>query len=142
VFDHLALSERVAERELEQALMDRLQDTLLAFGHGMAFVGRQLRFDVDGDELVLDLLLFNVEQLHYVVVELKIGRFDPAYVGQHGTYVAVVDDRLRRIDRHTPTVGILLCKGRNAPRRAGRRAARATAVTAQLTAVCRDLSRG
>ncbi len=113
VFDHLALSGRVAERELEQALMDRLQDTLLAFGHGMAFVGRQVRFDVDGDELVLDLLLFNVEQLRYVVVELKIGRFDPAYVGQLGTYVAVVDDRLRRGDRHAPTVGILLCKSRN-----------------------------
>ena len=43
---------------LEQALMDRLQDTLLALGHGMAFVGRQVRFDVDGGELVLDLLLF------------------------------------------------------------------------------------
>jgi len=113
VFDHLALSGRVVERELEQALMDRLQDTLLAFGHGMAFVGRQVRFDGDGDELVLDLLLFNVEQLRYVVVELKIGRFDPAYVGQLGTYVAVVDDRLRRRDRHAPTVGILLCKGRN-----------------------------
>ncbi len=113
VFDHLALSERAAERELEQALMDRLQQTLLAFGHGMAFVGRQVRFDVDGDELVLDLLLFNVEQLRHVVVELKIGRFDPAYVGQLGTYVAVVDDRLRRGDRHAPTVGILLCKGRN-----------------------------
>ncbi len=113
VFDHLALSERAAERELEQALMDRLQQTLLAFGHGMAFVGRQVRFDVDGDELVLDLLLFSVEQLRYLVVELKIGRFDPAYVGQLGTYVAVVDDRLRRSDRHAPTVGILLCKGRN-----------------------------
>jgi len=45
VFDHLALSERVVERELEQALMDRLQDTLLAFGHGTAFVGRQVRFE-------------------------------------------------------------------------------------------------
>jgi len=72
-----------------------------------------VRFDVDGDELVLDLLLFNVEQLRYVVVELKIGRFDPAYVGQLGTYVAVVDDRLRRSDRHARTVGILLCKSRN-----------------------------
>ena len=113
VFDHLALTERAAERELEQALMDRLQDTLLAFGHGMAFVGRQVRFDIDGDELVLDLLLFNVEQLRYVVIELKIGRFDPAYIGQLGTYVAVVDDRLRRRERHAPTVGILLCKGRN-----------------------------
>ncbi len=54
-----------------------------------------VRFDVDGDgdELVLDLLLFSVEQLRYVV-ELKIGRFDPADVGQLGIYVAVVDDRL------------------------------------------------
>ena len=43
VFDHLALSERAAERELEQALMDRLEQTLLAFGHGMAFVGQQVR---------------------------------------------------------------------------------------------------
>ena len=72
-----------------------------------------MRLDVDGDELVLDLLLFNVEQLRYVVAELKIGRFDPAYVCQLGTYAAVVDDRLRRSDRHAQTVGILLCKGRN-----------------------------
>jgi len=102
VFDHLALSERVAERELEQALMDRLQQTLLAFGHRMAFVGRQVRFDVDGDELVLDLLLFNVEQL-------------PAYVGQLGTYVAVVDDRLRRRDRHAPTVGSCCARAATTP---------------------------
>ncbi len=113
VFDHLALSERAAERELERALMDRLERTLLAFGDGMAFVGRQVRFDVDGDELVLDLLLVSLEQLRYVVVELKIGRFDPAFVGQLGTYVAVVDDRLRRPSRRAPTVGILLCKARN-----------------------------
>ncbi len=49
VFDHLALSERVVERELEQALMDRLQQTLLAFGHRMAFAGRQVRFDAGVD---------------------------------------------------------------------------------------------
>lgn len=113
VFDHLALSERTVERELEQALIDRLEQTLLAFGQGMAFVGRQVRFDVEGHELVPDLLLFSLEQLRYVVVELKIGQFDPAYVGQLGTYVAVVDDRLRRSDRHARTVGILLCKGRS-----------------------------
>ncbi|WP_139316037.1 PDDEXK nuclease domain-containing protein [Cellulosimicrobium sp. CUA-896] len=47
----------------------------------MAFVGRQVRFNVDGDELVIDLLLFHVEQLRYVVVELEIGRFEPGHVG-------------------------------------------------------------
>lgn len=92
--------------------MDRLQQTLSALGHGMAFVGRQMHFHVDGDELIIDLLFFHVEQLRYVVVELKIGRFQPAYLGQLGTYVAMIDDRLRR-PQHASTVGILLVAGRN-----------------------------
>ena len=112
LFDHLALTERASERELEQALMDRLQATLQALGHGMAFVGRQVRFDVDGDTYTVDLLFFHVEQLRYVVVELKRGAFDPGYLGQLSTYVAIVEERMRR-GAHAPTVGILLCTGRN-----------------------------
>lgn len=113
VFDHLGLIGRVHERDMEQALMDKLQDTLLEFRHGMAFVGRQVRFTVDGDELVIDLLLFHVDQLRFVVVELKVGQFEPGHVGQLGTYVALVDDRLRKPDRQAHTVGILLVAGRN-----------------------------
>lgn len=94
-------------------MTDRLQGTLTAFGHGMAFVGRQVRFDVGDEVLVVDLLLFHVTQLRYVVVELKIGRFSPAYVGQLGTYVAVVDDRVRDHTVHSPTIGVLLCTGRD-----------------------------
>jgi predicted nuclease of restriction endonuclease-like (RecB) superfamily len=112
VFDFLELGEQVAERDLEQALMDRLVQTLREFGAGFAFVDRQVRFDVDGDEYVLDLLLFHVEQLRYVVVELKVGAFKPEYTGQLGFYVALVDDRRRR-EQHNRTVGILLCAGRN-----------------------------
>lgn len=112
VFDFLELGEQVAERDLEQALVDRLVQTLREFGTGFAFVDRQVRFDVDGEDYVLDLLLFHVEQLRYVVVELKIGAFKPEYTGQLGFYVSLVDDRRRR-DQHNPTVGILLCAGRN-----------------------------
>ncbi|WP_432571005.1 PDDEXK nuclease domain-containing protein [Kineococcus sp. SYSU DK005] len=112
VFDHLDATDRASEKRLEQALMDRLQATLSAFGHGMAFVGRQVHFTVGGDELIVDLLFFHVEQLRYVVVELKIGRFQPGYLGQLSTYVAMVDDKLRR-PQHLPTVGILLVAGRN-----------------------------
>jgi len=75
-------------------------------------VGRQVHFDVDGDDFYVDLLLFHVEQLRYVVVELKIGRFEPEHLGKLGFYVAVVDDRLR-LEAHSPTVGILLCASRN-----------------------------
>lgn len=58
-------------------------------------------------------MFFHVEQLRYVVVELKIGRFEPEYAGNLGFYVSLVDDRLRLPDRHAPTVGILLCAARN-----------------------------
>ena len=113
IFQFLDLHENVVERDVEQALMDRLQQTLLEFGRGFAFVGRQMHFDVDGDDFYADLILFHVEQLRYVVVELKIGRFKPDYAGQLGFYVAVVDDTLRRPQIHAPTVGILLCASRN-----------------------------
>jgi predicted nuclease of restriction endonuclease-like (RecB) superfamily len=116
VFDTLGLAAPIAERDLEQALMDRLQATLLEFGRGMAFVGRQVRLDLgDGFEVVVDLVLFNVEQLRYVVVELKVGPLAPGDVGQLGVYVAVVDDLLRRSEVHAPTVGLLLVAGRSDP---------------------------
>jgi len=118
VFEHLAYVERVDERNVEQALMDRLQDTLTEFGRGTAFVGRQVRLEVrdetgDVEEVVLDLLLFHIPQRRYIVVELKIDRFKPAYVGQLGTYVAIVDDQLRDPEHNAPTVGVLLCTGKN-----------------------------
>lgn len=119
VFEHLALVKRRDERSVEQALMDRLQDTMLEFGRGMAFVGRQVRLIVPDDqtgeveEFYVDLLFFSAEQLRYVVVELKIGKFEPAHLGQLGTYVAIVDDHYRRPAIHAPTVGILLCTGKS-----------------------------
>lgn len=118
VFEHLALVEQVHERNVEQALMDRLQDTLMEFGRGMAFVGRQVRLTIPDEatgrvsEFFVDMLLFHVEQLRYVVIELKVGDFEPAHLGQLGFYVAVVDDQYRKPTIHAPTVGILLCTGK------------------------------
>jgi len=111
VFDFLTLTTRVAERDLEDALMGRLQRFLLELGHGFAFVGRQHRFTVDGQDFAIDLLFFNYTQSRFVVVELKVGPFRPAYLGQLGFYVAWVDDNLRDAPRHSPTIGILICAG-------------------------------
>lgn len=109
VFDFLAQTRPRLERDLEQALVDRMQETLTAFGSGFAFIGRQVHFEVDGDDFYVDLLFFHVTQLRYVVIELKSGRFTPRDAGQLGFYVALVDDRLRVADTHAETVGILLC---------------------------------
>lgn len=113
VFEHLDPGQHRAERDRERALMDRIQDTLLELGRDMAFVGRQYRIEVGGDEFFVDLLFFHVTQLRYVVVELKVGKFQPAHIGQIGTYVAMVDGEVRVPALHAKTVGILLCTERN-----------------------------
>lgn len=113
VLDFLDLAQPVVERDLERALMARLEDFLLELGHGFAFVGRQYHLDVDGQDFYIDLLFFNIPQASYVVIELKIGRFAPEHLGQLGFYVSWVDANLREGDRHAPTVGILLCAGRS-----------------------------
>jgi len=118
VFEHLAYVDRMDERSVEQALMDRLQNTLMEFGRGMAFVGRQFRIPVadekgDMEEVVLDLLLFNIPQRRYIVVELKAGRFRPEHLGQLSAYVAIVDGELRDRSYQAETIGLLLCTGKN-----------------------------
>ncbi|MDN5789357.1 MAG: PDDEXK nuclease domain-containing protein [Micrococcales bacterium] len=113
VLDFLDLTGPAAERDLETALMNRLQDFLLELGHGFAFVGRQYHFTVDDDDFYIDLLFFNWAQARFVVIELKIGNFTPAHLGQLGFYVSWVDANLRVPESHSPTIGILLCAGRN-----------------------------
>ena len=111
-FEFLGLSGEVAERDLEQALLSRIVETLQELGPGFAFVGRQVHLDVGGDDFYIDLLFFHVEQLRYFVIELKTGKFQPEYAGKLNFYVAVVDDKLRRA-AHASTVGILICGSKN-----------------------------
>lgn len=109
----LAVDSNASERELEQRMLDRILDTMRELGPGLAFAGRQVHFDVDGDDFFVDLLFFHVEQLRYVVIELKVSKFEPRDAGQIGFYVALVDDRLRIPEKHQPTIGILLVADKN-----------------------------
>jgi len=113
VFEIAALTDRMTEHDLEQALIDRLEHTLLELGRGMTLVGRQVRLTVDGVDRFLDLLMFHVEQLRYVVIELKVKDFEPGQLGQLSTYVAMVDGLVRNPAIHGPTVGLLLCTGKH-----------------------------
>ncbi|PZE85176.1 hypothetical protein DEI91_07030 [Curtobacterium sp. MCBD17_032] len=72
----------------------------------------KLHLEVEGTDFFVDLLFFHVEQLRYVVVELKTGDFRPENVGQLSFTVTLVDDRLRR-DQHAATVGLLLVAGKH-----------------------------
>ncbi|AIY01974.1 hypothetical protein ART_2375 [Arthrobacter sp. PAMC 25486] len=112
VFDFVAMTDRHNERELETQLVDHVEKLLLELGQGFAFVGRQVRLVVGGDEFIADVLFYNFRLRSFVVVELKAGKFDPGFLGQLGMYMAAVDDLMAHPD-DKPTIGLLLCKTKN-----------------------------
>ena len=108
-FDFLALRERFSERELEDALVSNIAKFLLELGNGFAFVGRQWRMEVDGEEFFIDLLFYHLKLRRYVVVELKTGDFRPEFVGQLGFYVQAVNEQMKHPDDED-AIGLLICK--------------------------------
>ncbi|EKS69416.1 MULTISPECIES: PDDEXK nuclease domain-containing protein [Caballeronia] len=112
IFDFLGLAENAQERDIEQALTQHITRFLLELGAGFAFVGRQYRLDVGGDEFFIDLLFYHLKLRCYVVVELKTTPFKPEYAGQLNFYLSAVDAQLKAPDDQ-PTIGLLLCKEKN-----------------------------
>lgn len=87
-FDFLTLRDGYLERELEDALTDNITKFLIELGNGFAYVGRQVRLEVGGDEFFIDLLFYHLKLRSYVVIELKTGDFQPEYIGKLGFYVS------------------------------------------------------
>ena len=108
-FDFLELAEEHSERELERALITRVEDFLRAMGGLFAFMGSQYRLEVDGREFFLDLLLFHRRLRALVAIELKIGDFQPEFVGKMQFYLTALDRQVRQEDEN-PSIGIILCK--------------------------------
>lgn len=111
-FDFLMLQEQHDERELENALVEHITHFLLELGAGFAYLGRQYRLEVAGDEFFLDLLFYHVRLHCYVVVELKTVKFKPEFAGKLNFYITAVDELLKTA-HDQPTIGILICKSKN-----------------------------
>ena len=108
-FDFLELSEAHSERELERALIARIEDFLRAMGGVFAFIGSQYRLEVDDKEYFVDLLLFHRRLKCLVAIDLKIGEFEPEFVGKMQFYLTALD-RQAREEGETSSIGIILCK--------------------------------
>ena len=92
--------------------MQHITRFLLELGSGFAFVGRQYRLEVNGDEFFIDLLFYHIRLKCYVVVELKATAFKPEHAGQLNFYLAAIDAQVKAPDDN-PTIGLLLCKTQN-----------------------------
>ena len=108
-FDFLGLGDEALERDIENALIRHITRFLLELGAGFAFVGRQFRLEVEGEEFFMDLLFYHTRLKCYVVVELKAAAFKPEHAGKLNFYLAAVDAQIKAPD-DKPTIGLLLCK--------------------------------
>jgi predicted nuclease of restriction endonuclease-like (RecB) superfamily len=114
VLEFLDLEEKASysERDLETAIIDKLQSFLLELGKGFLFEARQRRFTFDDDHYYVDLVLYNRLLRCYVLLDLKIGKLDHGDLGQMQMYVNYFDRHVK-LDDELPTVGIVLCAHNN-----------------------------
>ncbi|CAM4057807.1 Predicted nuclease of restriction endonuclease-like (RecB) superfamily, DUF1016 family [Pedobacter westerhofensis] len=100
------------ERNMEQAIITHLHDFLLEMGNGFAFVARQKRLHIEGDEFFIDLVFYNRLLQCFVIIEIKTTKLTHQDIGQLQMYVNYYD-RYEKKDFEKPTIGILLCAEKN-----------------------------
>jgi predicted nuclease of restriction endonuclease-like (RecB) superfamily len=108
-FDFLELAEEHSERELEKAVLSRIEHFLREMGGLFTFVGSQYRLEIGNHEYFIDLLLFHRRLRCLIAVELKTCEFQPEHIGKMQFYLAALDD-LARQEGENPSIGIILCK--------------------------------
>ena len=114
VLEFLGLERNPAfyESDLEGAIISHITDFLLELGKGFSFVARQKRIMLEDDEFFIDLVLYNRLLRCFVVIEIKTGKITHQDLGQLQMYVNY-HDRIEKLPDENPTIGILLCAGKN-----------------------------
>ena len=110
-FQFLSAQETKQESDLERGLLLHIRDFLLELGVGFAFMGSQYPLTVEGREFRLDLLFYHTQLRCYVVIDLKMGEFEPEYSGKMNFYVEAVNNLVRH-EQDQPTIGIILCRSK------------------------------
>ena len=113
--DFLGLKDTYSEKDLEASLLREIESFLLELGSGFAFIERQKRITLDGEDFYMDLLFYHRPLRRLIVIELKIGDFKPADLGQMQLYLSWIDRHERRPEEEKP-LGLILCAGKKSER--------------------------
>jgi predicted nuclease of restriction endonuclease-like (RecB) superfamily len=112
VLEFLNLPEQHTEADLHGGLLRQLKDFLIELGRDFCFVGSEYPLQVGGRDFALDLLFFHRGLNCLVAVELKVGRFEPEYLGKLNFYLEALD-RDERKPHEKPAIGVLLCASKD-----------------------------
>ena len=108
VLDFLNLKDTYAENDLEKAILKDIENFLIELGTGFTFVARQKRMEIDNNNYHLDLLFYHRKLKRLVAIDLKIGKFKPAYKGQMELYLRYLEKYETEPDENQP-IGLILC---------------------------------
>ncbi len=112
VLEFLNLPDQHTEADLHGGLLRQLKDFLTELGREFCFVGSEYPLQVGGRDFALDLLFFHRGLNCLVAVELKVGRFEPEYLGKLNFYLEALD-RDERKSHEKPAIGVLLCASKD-----------------------------
>jgi len=104
----LGIKHQIKEKELERRLIEKIKLFLLELGDSFAFIGNQYRLMLNQKEYFVDLLFFNRKIKSLIAIDLKIGAFEPEFVGKMNHYLGLLDDHVKLPDEN-PSIGIILC---------------------------------
>jgi predicted nuclease of restriction endonuclease-like (RecB) superfamily len=112
MLEFLGLPAAHSEADLHASLLARLREFLIELGRDFCFVGSEFPLQVGGRDFALDLLFFHRGLNCLVAIELKVGRFEPEYLGKLGFYVEALDRDVKKAHEN-PAIGVLLCASKD-----------------------------
>ena len=112
IFELANITKKSTERDIENAMIERIKNVLLELGKGFSFVGNQYKISTNNNDYYIDLLFYHLDLRCFIVVELKNTEFKPEFIGQLGFYVTAVDETLKK-GTDNDTIGLLLCEDKD-----------------------------
>ncbi|HFD11622.1 MAG TPA: DUF1016 domain-containing protein [Crenotrichaceae bacterium] len=112
LLDFLDLQDNFSEKDLENAILHKLEHFILELGSDFAFMARQKRLQIGNNDYYLDLLFYHRKLKRLVLIELKLGEFKPEYKGQVELYLKWLAKHEQHSDENPP-IAILLCSSKD-----------------------------
>ena len=105
-------TDEITEKTLKEFILEDLDNLLKELGDGFTYVGNEYPIKIGSRYNYIDMLLFNINDNRYVVLELKVTELKKEHIGQISVYMNYIDNNLKKMDQN-PTMGIIICKKNN-----------------------------
>lgn len=112
LLDFLDLKDNFTEKDLESAILAELERFILELGSDFAFLSRQKRIQIGGNDYYIDLLFYHRKLRRLVLIELKLGEFKAEYKGQVELYLKWLAKYEQQADE-LPPIAIILCSDKD-----------------------------